>query len=145
MGLCMIHTGDLHIGQNLHRISRLNEHRAMLAWLHQQLLQQKAHLLLISGDIFDYSLPTAKAQRVFYEFLGGLDSIPSLRTVIITAGNHDSAHLLQAISPVMKRIGIHVIGADKNRNSGSRWPRRRRDRSAPRGFAERRASPRHPG
>ena len=122
MGLRIIHTGDLHIGQSLLRISRAEEHRRLLNWLHQTLLEQQADALVISGDVFDHALPSAKTQRIFYEFLGGLNDIDSLKSVVITAGNHDSAQLLQAMNPVTRRIGIHIVGADKNRSDDwRRW------------------------
>jgi exonuclease SbcD len=53
---------------------------------------------------------------LFNSFLARLESIPTLRAVIITAGNHDSARRLHSLKPVLQRLGIHIVGAFHNMN-----------------------------
>ncbi len=116
MTLRIIHTGDLHIGQRLLHVCRLEEHRAMLGWIASEVRETKASVLLIAGDVFDRADPSAAAQRLFFDWLAELQSIESLRQVVITAGNHDSAAQLQAFNRLFSHLEIHVVGADSNRN-----------------------------
>ena len=116
MSIKFIHTGDLHIGQRLKKNSRAHEHTNMLGWLHQQIEETQTELLLISGDVFDTSSPSPDSMFIFNSFLASLESLSSLHTVIITAGNHDSAKRLDSLKPVLKRLGIHIVGAFQNSN-----------------------------
>ena len=67
--LRIFHTGDLHVGQNLLKQCRLEEHRRLFRWLCDEIKKQEIHVLLISGDLFDKAQPRPDAQRVFFNFL----------------------------------------------------------------------------
>ena len=105
----IIHTADWHIGQRLHERSRLDEHAQFLDWLLETILEHKVDLLLVSGDIFDTSLPSADATNLYYRFLYRLFNETDAYTVI-TAGNHDSARHLEAPREFLKMGRIHVVG-----------------------------------
>ena len=105
----ILHTADWHIGQRLHERSRLDEHEQFLDWLLETIQERKVDLLLVSGDIFDTSLPSAEATNLYYRFLYRLFNETDTYTVI-TAGNHDSARHLEAPREFLKMGRIHVIG-----------------------------------
>ena len=105
----IIHTADWHIGQRLHERSRLDEHEQFLDWLLETIQERKVDLLLVSGDIFDTSLPSAEATNLYYRFLYRLFNETDAYTVI-TAGNHDSARHLEAPREFLKMGRIHVVG-----------------------------------
>ena len=105
----ILHTADWHIGQRLHERSRLDEHKQFLDWLLETIQARKVELLLVSGDIFDTSLPSAEATNLYYRFLYRLFNETDTYTVI-TAGNHDSARHLEAPREFLKMGRIHVIG-----------------------------------
>ena len=105
----IIHTADWHIGQRLHERSRLDEHEQFLEWLLETIQERKVDLLLVSGDIFDTSLPSAEATNLYYRFLYRLFNETGAYTVI-TAGNHDSARHLEAPREFLKMGRIHVVG-----------------------------------
>jgi exonuclease SbcD len=105
----IIHTADWHIGQRLHERSRLDEHKQFLDWLLETIQERKVELLLVSGDIFDTSLPSAEATNLYYRFLYRLFNKTDAYAVI-TAGNHDSARHLEAPREFLKMGRIHVIG-----------------------------------
>lgn len=107
----IIHTADWHIGQNFFGYDRQTEHEHFLAWLSGQLREQSADVLLVSGDIFDVSNPSAASQRLLYRFLRKVtDENPSLQ-IVITAGNHDSAVRLEAPLPLLEGMNVCVIGS----------------------------------
>ncbi|MCG9129069.1 exonuclease subunit SbcD [Candidatus Poribacteria bacterium] len=105
----ILHTADWHIGQKLHERSRHEEHKQFLDWLLKLIKEHKIQLLLVSGDIFDTSLPSAEATNLYYEFLYKLSNESETYTVII-AGNHDSARHLEAPREFLKMGRIHVVG-----------------------------------
>ena len=105
----IIHTADWHIGQRLHERSRLDEHEQFLDWFLETIQERKVDLLLVSGDIFDTSLPSAEATNLYYRFLYRLFNETDAYTVI-TAGNHDSPRHLEAPREFLKMGRIHVVG-----------------------------------
>ena len=105
----ILHTADWHIGQRLHERSRLDEHEQFLDWLLETIQKRKVDLLLVSGDIFDTSLPSAKATNLYYRFLYRLFDETDAYAVI-TAGNHDSSRHLEAPREFLEMGKIYVVG-----------------------------------
>ncbi len=105
-----LHTADWHIGQLFHEYDRSYEHQQFLNWLVGILLTENIEVLLISGDIFDSSNPSAASVRMFYRFLNeATRAVPHLQ-IMITAGNHDSAARLEAPKPLLESSNVHIIG-----------------------------------
>jgi exonuclease SbcD len=105
----IIHTADWHIGQRLHERSRLDEHAQFLEWLLETIQKHQVELLLVSGDIFDTSLPSAEATNLYYRFLYRLFDETGAYAVI-TAGNHDSPRRLEAPREFLEMGRIYVVG-----------------------------------
>ena len=105
----IIHTADWHIGQRLHERSRLDEHEQFLDWLLNTIQERNVDLLLVSGDIFDTSLPSAEAIDLYYQFLSTF-SKKTQAYAVITAGNHDSASHLEAPHAFLKKGRVYVVG-----------------------------------
>lgn len=115
-----IHTSDWHLGATLGEASRMEDQQLFLQWLKTAIEEHAIDTLLVSGDIFDQSNPSAEAQRTYYTFLRDLAGT-GLRQVIITGGNHDSPSRLDAPSELLGNLGIHVVGGlDADPESWSR-------------------------
>lgn len=85
----ILHTADWHVGQLFYEYDRTYEHQQFLNWLRETLTNENIEALLISGDIFDLSNPSAASVKMFYSFLNqAAKANPDLQ-IIITAGNHD--------------------------------------------------------
>ncbi|WP_197413320.1 exonuclease subunit SbcD [Pedobacter sp. Leaf176] len=106
----ILHTADWHIGQLFHEYDRSYEHQQFLYWLIQTLQTKQIDVLLISGDVFDISNPSAQSIRMFYTFLKQATTNNPALQVIITAGNHDSASRLEAPKPLLESSNVHIIG-----------------------------------
>ena len=105
-----LHTADWHIGQLFHEYDRGYEHRQFLDWLLETLIAEQVGVLLISGDVFDLSNPSAASIKMFYSFLNqAVKRNPDLQ-IIITAGNHDSASRLESPKPLLESSNIHIVG-----------------------------------
>ena len=106
----ILHTSDWHIGHRLYERSRIEEHRQFLDWLLDIINEEKIDALLVSGDIFDSSLPSAESIDLYYRFLFRLYSETDAYAVIIS-GNHDSAMRLAAPKKFLEMARIHVLGS----------------------------------
>ncbi len=105
----LIHTSDWHLGRTLIRKDRYDEHEAFLEWLLGQIRALGAEVLLVSGDIFDSTTPTHRAQQIYYRFLFEV-SRTGCRHVVVTGGNHDSPSLLNAPRELLSHLNVHVVG-----------------------------------
>lgn len=105
----ILHTSDWHLGRSLYGRQRYDEFEAFLNWLSETIQQNDVHTLLVSGDIFDNSTPSTRAQELYYRFLGKTFR-SSCRHIVIIAGNHDSPAFLDAPQQLLKALDIHVIG-----------------------------------
>lgn len=106
----ILHTADWHIGQLFHEYDRTYEHQQFLNWLVDTLQTEQIDVLLISGDVFDISNPSASSIKMFYSFLNKATGVNSDLQIIITAGNHDSASRLEAPKPLLESSNVHIIG-----------------------------------
>lgn len=107
----LLHTSDWHLGHTLHDVPRDHEHEQFLRWLLDTLVAEAVDALVITGDVFDTANPPAQAQARWYELLAeARRRLPGLDVVVI-GGNHDSAARLDAPTPLLERLGIHVVGA----------------------------------
>lgn len=105
-----IHLSDLHIGKQLHHYSLLEEQRALLGQIVAHVKKEKPDALVIAGDIYDTSVPSAEAITVFDDFLTELDALEQKLTICMIAGNHDSAKRLDYASQILAKHAIHIVG-----------------------------------
>ncbi len=107
----ILHTSDWHLGQTLHQYERGHEHARFLDWLLDQLEAEQVEALLIAGDLFDHTNPSAASQRQLYHFLAQARArLPQLAIVMI-AGNHDSPGRIEAPGPLLSLFDASAIGA----------------------------------
>jgi len=116
--LRIFHTADWHLGHHLHGVSRHFEQQQFLNWLLQTLQDRQADALIIAGDIFDTANPSAAAQAQLYEFLVKARTQQPHLDIVLIGGNHDSASRLDAPSPILKALGVHVIGGLARKQDG---------------------------
>lgn len=105
----VLHTSDWHLGRALDNRKRYDEYEAFLNWLAALIEGEGIDALLVSGDVFDSSTPSNRAQELYYRFLCRVAASPN-RHVVVTAGNHDSPSFLNAPRELLKFLNIHVVG-----------------------------------
>ena len=101
---------DLHIGKQLHHFSLLEEQRELLHQVVMHVQREQPDVIVIAGDVYDTSVPSADAIAVFDQFLSELDALEQKLTVCVTAGNHDSGRRLDYASQILKKHAIHIVG-----------------------------------
>lgn len=104
-----LHISDLHIGKRLHEFSLAEEQRYMLERVLDIVDERRPNAVLISGDVYDKSIPSTDAVGIFDDFLVALCD-RGVETFVI-AGNHDSAERLSFGSRIMASSGIHICGS----------------------------------
>lgn len=114
----ILHTADWHLGQTFFGYDRTGEHEAFLDWLSEEIKRNEIDALIIAGDVFDVSNPSAASQRMYYEFIYRVTvENPNLQIVIV-AGNHDSAARLEAPLPLLQSMRTEVRGVVHKLNGG---------------------------
>lgn len=106
----ILHTSDWHLGASLEGVSRDEEHARFLGWLESTLEEEKIDVLIVAGDVFDQSQPSAEAQRMYYGFLHRVAMARSVRKVVVVGGNHDSPSRLDAPAELLAGLDVHVVG-----------------------------------
>ncbi|MBL4650040.1 MAG: exonuclease SbcCD subunit D C-terminal domain-containing protein [Aureispira sp.] len=105
----ILHTADWHLGQKFFHQKREKEHRAALDWLVQYIIKEEVELLIVAGDIFDTDSPPNYARKLYFDFLKQLINT-CCKDIVIVAGNHDSANMLDAAKELFKLLNVRVVG-----------------------------------
>ncbi|MGI5929711.1 exonuclease SbcCD subunit D [Pseudoflavonifractor sp.] len=102
----LIHLSDLHLGKRVNDFSMLEDQQYILAEILQIIDREKPDGVLIAGDVYDKSVPSAEAVALLDDFLVRL-SKRELRIFVIS-GNHDSPERMAFGGRLMERSGIHL-------------------------------------
>ena len=101
-----IHLSDLHIGKRVNEVSMIEDQEYILSQILEQTDRIQPDAVLISGDIYDKSVPSAEAVTLFDNFLFALAE--RKLQVLIISGNHDSAERLAFGGRLMENKGIYL-------------------------------------
>ena len=104
------HLSDLHIGKQLHRYNLKEDQQVILKEVITYAKELRTDAIVIAGDIYDKSVPSAEAVNVFDEFLTDLSEITPEIPILIISGNHDSPDRLKYASEILKRHHIYLAG-----------------------------------
>lgn len=102
----IMHLSDLHLGKRVNEFSMLEDQEYILTKIINIMDEQKPEVVIIAGDIYDKSVPSAEAVELFDDFLVRL-SKRNLKVFVIS-GNHDSAERIAFGSRLMDKSGIHM-------------------------------------
>lgn len=61
----ILHTSDWHLGKTLNNITRYEEQREFIDEIAEIAKEENVDIILISGDIYDTSNPSAMAENMF--------------------------------------------------------------------------------
>lgn len=102
----LAHISDLHLGKKLDNFSLIEDQEHILAQIIDTALSEGCDGILIAGDVYDKSMPSAEAVKLFNEFLTNLSKTPL--AVYIISGNHDSSERVNYASEILKAANIHI-------------------------------------
>ncbi|MBE6985580.1 MAG: exonuclease SbcCD subunit D [Ruminococcaceae bacterium] len=102
----LIHLSDLHLGKRLKTFPLLEDQKYILKSILRIIDAEKPQAVLIAGDVYDKSVPSAEAVQLFDTFLN--DLARRKLQVLIISGNHDSPERLAFGNRLMEYAGIHL-------------------------------------
>ena len=102
----LIHLSDLHLGKRVNEFSMLEDQKDILNKIIAVIEEEQPDAVLIAGDVYDKSVPSAEAVELFDEFLVQLANTKT--QVFIISGNHDSAERLAFANRLIDASGIHL-------------------------------------
>lgn len=95
----ILHTSDWHFGRTLHGVDLAPAVDLFCQWLVDFVRSQHVDVVLISGDVYDRSVPSTQAVR---QLQGVLTALADEALVVLTSGNHDSSTRLGFASDLMR-------------------------------------------
>ena len=114
----ILHTADWHLGQTFFGYDRTEEHEVFLNWLAEEIRQKEIDALIIAGDVFDVSNPSAASQSMYYQFIYRVTAENPYLQIVIVAGNHDSAARLEAPLLLLQAMRTEVRGVVRKLEGG---------------------------
>ncbi len=102
----LIHLSDLHIGKRVNEVSMIEDQEYILRQILRIIKDENADAVMLAGDIYDKSVPSAEAVTLFDEFLSRLAALK--KQVFVISGNHDSPERLAFGGRLMEGAGIHI-------------------------------------
>jgi exonuclease SbcD len=106
----ILHTSDWHLGRVLFDHPLLEDQRRVLGQVVDACRAGSFDAVLVSGDLFDRSLPAEGAVRLWSGFLRDFRAACPRLPLVVTAGNHDSAARVAYAADALALAGIHVRG-----------------------------------
>ena len=102
----LIHISDLHLGKRVNEFSMLEDQQHILIEILQIIDRERPDGVLIAGDVYDKSVPSAEAVALLDDFLVRLArrKLP----VFLISGNHDSPERIAFGGRLMEASGVYL-------------------------------------
>ena len=108
----LIHLSDLHLGKRVNEFPMIHDQDYILKKILGVIDEEKPDAVLIAGDVYDRSMPSEEAMKVFDDFLVSLSERSNREgqqlQVFVVSGNHDSAGRIAFGNRLMEGSGIHL-------------------------------------
>ena len=102
-----LHLADLHLGKKLNEYPLREDQSFVLEQALALAKNEKVDAIIIAGDVYDSSAPSAETMDFYDDFLTKLHSLGL--PVLMISGNHDSPERLGVASSILKESGIHIV------------------------------------
>ncbi len=102
----LIHLSDLHLGKRLGDFSLMEDQRHILGEILKLVDGERPDGVLIAGDVYDKSVPSAEAVTLLDGFLVELSRRGT--RVFVISGNHDSPERTAFGGRLMEASGVHL-------------------------------------
>ena len=106
----ILHTSDWHLGHTLYNYDRSREQQAFLKQLTRIVAEEMPDAMVVSGDIYHYSTPSASTQKMYTDGMLEIHRACPEMTIVVTAGNHDISSKLEIDSSLWNHFGVKVVG-----------------------------------
>lgn len=104
------HLSDLHIGKQLNHYNLREDQIFILNQIVDKAGELRPEAIVIAGDIYDKSIPSAEAVSIFDDFLTKISELKPSIPVFIISGNHDSAERLDFANTILAKHNVFIAG-----------------------------------
>ena len=101
-----LHLSDLHLGKRVHNFSMIDDQRYILEQILDIADKEEITGVIIAGDVYDKSVPSAEAVALFDDFLVKLSKRNLY--VFVISGNHDSPERIAFGGRLMEASRIYM-------------------------------------
>ncbi len=101
-----LHLADLHLGKRYNELSLIDDQKYILGEILKTVEKERPDGVILAGDIYDKSVPSAEAVELLNWFLNGLAALKT--QVFIVSGNHDSPERVAFGESFMGQSGVHI-------------------------------------
>ncbi len=102
----LFHLSDLHLGKRVNEFSMIEDQEYILKDILTKVKEEKPDGILIAGDVFDRSVPSEEAVKLWDDFLIRLSALKV--PVYAISGNHDSAVRFSDHAALVETNGIYL-------------------------------------
>lgn len=102
----LLHLSDLHIGKQVNEFPLLEDQSRMLESVIGIIEQRNVDALVVAGDVYDRSAPSADAVACFDRFLSAVAETGA--ACFIVPGNHDSAERIAYAAGLLEKNDVHI-------------------------------------
>lgn len=102
----MLHLSDLHIGKRVNEFPMLEDQSYILNEILKIVDEERPEAVLIAGDVYDKSVPSAEAVALLDWFLAELAQREL--SIFIISGNHDSPERLSFASSLLEKNRVFI-------------------------------------
>ena len=106
----ILHTSDWHLGHALYGYDRTEEQQAMLNQIKGIIKNEQPDAMVLSGDVYHTSQPSAAVQTMFTEAIVAMHQACPTMTIVVTAGNHDSGSKHEIFQTPWRALNVFAIG-----------------------------------
>lgn len=104
--MLIAHLSDLHLGKRLHEFSLLEDQEFILMQALEIIKEKEVEGVIVAGDIYDKSIPSADAVQLFDDFLTRLAGLGV--SIFVVSGNHDSPERVAYGSRLLDPLRIYL-------------------------------------
>ena len=104
-----LHLADLHLGKNIADLPMLDNQRYVLNQAIELCKKENIKNIIISGDVYDRSVPPEGAVTLLNDFLSTAILDEKIHVYMIS-GNHDSNERLSCFNGILEKQGLFIDG-----------------------------------
>ena len=104
----IMHLADLHLGRSVLEQSLISDQKYILDQIIAIIKEKRVDTVIIAGDVYDKSVPSIEAVKLFSEFLTNLYKLDV--KVLVISGNHDSKDRLSFGNELFVDNGVYIEG-----------------------------------
>lgn len=105
--MIFLHLADLHLGKKLNDYPLYEDQKIVFAQAIDLCKKENVDAIVVAGDVYDSSAPSAEAMEAYDEFLARFYALG--KPLLIISGNHDSAERLHVASSILRQNDVHIV------------------------------------